>query len=200
MQKAGSVKTNLGLFLWSWLSSGPFCWAELCSWQRSWNEQRIPQQLFFLSCWGRRTEFPKYSTMCVIFASKWKWCYLICHVILLGMLLLIHKRVRETEWSLKGYGRDVYWINALNRLSIFTHFYFAASHAVMFSLVLLLFFVLGDREASRCWKWDHDEGSRSGETAVTQRQGTGNHKGRAHLYRLHSWAWHANTSYNDLFV
>lgn len=137
MQKAGSVKTNLGLFLWSWLGSGPFCWAELCSWQRSWNEQRITQQLL-LTCWGRRKEFPKYSTV-------WNLCFksesdaTSSAVSYCWECYYWSIREWETEWSLKVYGRDVYWINALNRLSIFTHFCFAASHAVMFSLVLLLF-------------------------------------------------------------
>lgn len=125
MQYAGSVKTNLGFFLWSWLSSGPFL------------PEMTRESQTFCSWGGRRTEFPKYSTTFIIFTvSKVKVC---CSVILLGILSLIHKRVRETEWRLKGYRRDVYRIYALNRLSIFIHFCFTTSHAVMFSLMLSLF-------------------------------------------------------------
>lgn len=84
-----------------------------------------------------------------------------------------------------------------SELPLSSHVCFTTSHAVMFAPFL---FVLGDREASRCWKWDHDEGSRPGEKAVTQRQGIVSHKGRPpsialnHLNHFHSWAWHANSS------
>jgi len=146
----------------------------LCSWQRSWNEPRIITIL--LLSLGVEDRIPQiFHQLCNLHCFKSEsdaassavsYCW--------EHFLYWSVREWETEESLKGYGIDVYSINALNCLSPLI-FFPATSHTVMFAPFV---FVLGDREASRCWKWDHDEGSRPGETAVTQRQGTVSHKGR----------------------